>query len=146
MNSWDVRAPLPAAALLAYAFWGAGDWPFRWLVLAGLAVWLAVTAATGVTAMLASAKDDAEIHHQGGVARHRSSWTEIITDGLRLGAAPFLWLSLAGFAAETAGAEALPAPGALAAASLVLAALAFTAGLATYALNVRALERRFRTR
>ncbi|MFC3079129.1 hypothetical protein ACFODL_13605 [Phenylobacterium terrae] len=146
MNSWDVRAPLPAAALLAYALVGEGGWPFRWFVLAGLALWFGVTAVTGVTAMLASAKDDAEIHHQSGVARHRSSWAEILTDAVRLGAAPFLWLALAGFAAAALGGDGIPQPGALAAVSLAVAALAFAAGLTAYAVNVRAVERRFRTR
>jgi hypothetical protein len=146
MNSWDIRAPLPAIALLAYAVVGDGEWPFRWFVLAGLALWFAVTAATGVTAMLASAKDDAEIHHQNGLARQRSSWAEILTDGLRLGAAPFLWLALAGFAAAALAADGIPEPGGLGALALTLAVLAFAAGLGAYAMNVRACERRFRTR
>lgn len=146
MNSWDVRAPLPAAALLAYAVFGDGDWPFRWFVLAGLALWFAVTAVTGVTAMLASAKDDAEIHHESGVARQRSSWGEILTDGVRLGAAPFLWLALAGFAAAALGADGIPQPATLAVVALGVAVLAFAAGLTAYAINLRAVERRFRTR
>ncbi|HEX2559024.1 hypothetical protein [Phenylobacterium sp.] len=146
MNSWDVRAPLPAAALLAYALVGHGDWPFRWFVLAGVALWFTVTAMTGVTAMLASAKDDAEIHHEGGVARNRSSWAEILSDGLRLGAAPFLWLALACFAAAALGAEAIPEPGAVATLALSLAILSFAAGLTAYLVHVRACERRFRAR
>jgi len=146
MNSWDVRAPLPAAALLVFALFGQGDWPFKWLILAVLGLWFAVTAVTGLTAMLASAKDDAEIHHESGVARHRSSWAEILTDGLRLGAAPFLWLAVAGAVAAALGADAVPAPGVLAAVALTIGILAFAAGLAAYAINVRACERRFGTR
>lgn len=146
MNSWDVRAPMPAAAALAYALAAAPDWPYRWFALAGLALWFAVTAATGVTAMLASAKDDAEMHHESGVARRRRSWIEILTDGARLGAAPFLWMALAGLLAATLGGAGVPEPAAIATLALVLAAAAFAAGLTAYTLHVRAFERRFRTR
>jgi len=34
MSSWDVRAALPAAALLAYALVGERDWPgWEWLIV-----------------------------------------------------------------------------------------------------------------
>lgn len=146
MNSWDFRAPLPAAAMLAYALAATPDWPFRWFALAGLALWFAVTAATGVTAMLASAKDDAEMHFESGVARRRRSWIEILTDGARLGAAPFLWMAMAAFAAAVLGGEGISEPAAIAGLALALAVLAFAAGLTAYTLHVRACERRFRTR
>lgn len=144
MSSWDVRAALPAFALLAYALVGERDWPgWSWLPWL-LVLWFLVEAATGLAATYASAKDDAEIHHEAGVARHRSAWTEIVRDGARLGAAPFLWLAAASLVATLAGADGTFArawPAALGA-----AILAFVTGLAAYAAHVRACERRFRTR
>lgn len=146
MNSWDVRALLPAVGLLAYALAGGADWPLKTLVFWGLALWFAVTAATGLAAMYASAKDDAEIHHESGVAGQSGSWAEILRDGLRLGAAPFLWLAAAGWAAAALGGEAIPRPETAAALALAAGLLAFASGLAWYAVNVRASARRFRTR
>ncbi|MET0295488.1 MAG: hypothetical protein ABW042_10775, partial [Phenylobacterium sp.] len=74
MTSWDFRAALPAAALLVWALIGPRDWPL-WPVLPWvLALWFAVTAATGLAAAYASARDDAEIHHQAGAAGSHGSW------------------------------------------------------------------------
>jgi hypothetical protein len=146
MSSWDFRAALPAAALLLYALVGERDWP-GWAYLPWLLfLWFIVEAATGLAATYASAKDDAEIHHEAGIARHRSSWVEIVRDGARLGAAPFLWLAAASLAAWLAGADEPDGFARAWPAALGAALLAFVTGLATYAAHVRACERRFRAR
>lgn len=133
-------------ALLAYAVFGGGEWPFKDVVLVALALWFVITAGTGLAATYASAKDDAEIHHEAGVAAQSGTWAEIVRDGLRLGAAPFLWLALAALIAAALGADGLPQPLALAIAAIGAAVLAFVLGLATYAAHVRACERQLRAR